>query len=396
MALNLSPMAWLALALFVIQNGCAAIILNVTQRSSGYSSQVAVLMQELAIKLPLCGLFYMVECGGPMRAVRSLVTDASERSDEWLKMSVPALLYTVQNNCLYIGFHHLEAAVGQVTYQSKIFFTAFFSVVLLGKKLHAPQWAALVLLAAGVVCVQGLDRLLKSAESTTPHKTGRHHHPRPGHTAGAKARPGPGRGLAELDFVPSTMIGLVAFLVASLCTSFASVYFEKVWLPRSPSPLCLVALTPHRARRTNAMRLRVAAPSVCTPPHTACSTADGAAPCAPWQMLKSASMPSLWLRNIQLAVYSSIIASAYLASQDDAAIREGGWFHGFNIGTWLSITWQAGGGILVAGDDPSLMRRPPALHPPCISRRPACPLCPPQSRSSTPTTSCAASLRRSP
>jgi len=227
-----------------------------------------------------------------MRAVRSLVTDASERSDEWLKMSVPALLYTVQNNCLYIGFHHLEAAVGQVTYQSKIFFTAFFSVVLLGKKLHAPQWAALVLLAAGVVCVQGLDRLLKSAESTTPHKTGRHHHPRPDHTAGAKARPGPGRGLAELDFVPSTMIGLVAFLVASLCTSFASVYFEK--------------------------------------------------------MLKSASKPSLWLRNIQLAVYSSIIASAYLASQDDAAIREGGWFHGFNIGTWLSITWQAGGGILVA------------------------------------------------
>ena len=60
MALNLSPMAWLALALFVIQNGCAAIILNVTQRSSGYSSQVAVLMQELAIKLPLCGLFYIV------------------------------------------------------------------------------------------------------------------------------------------------------------------------------------------------------------------------------------------------------------------------------------------------------------------------------------------------
>ena len=42
----------------------------------------------------------------------------------------------------------------QVTYQSKIFFTAVCSVWMLGKQLSLTQWLSLVLLAAGVVCVQ--------------------------------------------------------------------------------------------------------------------------------------------------------------------------------------------------------------------------------------------------
>ena len=34
---------------------------------------------------------------------------------------------------LYVGFANVEAAVGQVTYQSKIIWTALFSVLILGK-----------------------------------------------------------------------------------------------------------------------------------------------------------------------------------------------------------------------------------------------------------------------
>merc|ERR1711988_749755 len=65
-------------------------------------------------------------------------------------------------------------------------------------------------------------------------------------------------------------------------------------------------------------------------------------------MLKSSSQPSLWLRNIQLAAYSSIIATVALSIQDDELIAREGCFHGFNRATWLSIAWQALGGILVA------------------------------------------------
>ena len=116
MAVSLSGKAWLALTLFVVQNGCVGVILHSTQHSAGYSSQVAVLMQEFAVKLPICLLLYLIECGGPRQMISRLVLDAKTNKQEWLMMSVPALLYTVQNNCLYLGCLHLEAAVGQVRF----------------------------------------------------------------------------------------------------------------------------------------------------------------------------------------------------------------------------------------------------------------------------------------
>ena len=57
--------------------------------------------------------------------------------DQLARVAVPALLYTVQNNMLYVGFANLEAAIGLVTYQSKIFFTGTFSLLLLGKLCRA-------------------------------------------------------------------------------------------------------------------------------------------------------------------------------------------------------------------------------------------------------------------
>ena len=65
------------------------------------------------------------------------------------------------------------------------------------------------------------------------------------------------------------------------------------------------------------------------------------------KMLKGASKPSLWLRNIQLAVYSSIIAVIGLLCSEDEALVTNGWMGGFTVTTWLSVTWQALGGIVV-------------------------------------------------
>ena len=65
-------------------------------------------------------------------------------------------------------------------------------------------------------------------------------------------------------------------------------------------------------------------------------------------MLKGASKPSLWLRNIQLAIYSSIIAVVGLLCSNDEALARNGWMAGFTVTTWMSVTWQALGGIIVA------------------------------------------------
>ena len=66
-------------------------------------------------------------------------------------------------------------------------------------------------------------------------------------------------------------------------------------------------------------------------------------------MLKGASKPSLWLRNVQLASYSSLIAALSLLSvQRDETLREHGWLHNFGPLAWATVVWQAAGGLVVA------------------------------------------------
>jgi UDP-sugar transporter A1/2/3 len=71
-----------------------------------------------------------------------------------LRLCVPALLYTVQNNLQYLALSNLTAAAYQVLSQLKIFTTAVLSVMFLGKSLSQSQWFALVLLMLGVCVVQ--------------------------------------------------------------------------------------------------------------------------------------------------------------------------------------------------------------------------------------------------
>ena len=286
-SVTLDLKGWLALALFIFQNGCAALIMRYSKVMglAPYDSSVAVLLQEVAVKLPICMVLYAVECGGPVSAVRSVANDMRERTSEWVMLAVPALLYTVQNNMLYVGFANLEAAIGLVTYQSKIFFTGTFSLLLLGKKVSAQQWCAMALLAAGVVCAQGN---FGAGASPPPPPASRHH------GGGGGAHRHHGRALADAP-EQSPALGFAAFIVAAVCTSFASVFFEK--------------------------------------------------------MLKGASKPSLWLRNIQLATYSTVIACVGLVGQRGvaAALSPSTLLAGFDQPiVWLSVLWQSAGGILVA------------------------------------------------
>jgi UDP-galactose transporter len=70
----------------------------------------------------------------------------------------PALILRVcsviQNNLQYVAASNLDAATFQVTYQMKILTTAFFSVLMLRKRLSPVKWAALIFLALGVGVVQ--------------------------------------------------------------------------------------------------------------------------------------------------------------------------------------------------------------------------------------------------
>lgn len=82
-----------------------------------------------------------------------LVMDEIAAQDYW-KLSIPAFLYVLQNNLQYVAVSNLEPPVFICAYQIKILTTAFFSIVMLRKKIGMWQWLSLGMLAIGVAVVQ--------------------------------------------------------------------------------------------------------------------------------------------------------------------------------------------------------------------------------------------------
>lgn len=125
-----------------------------------------------------------------------LKTQVLDRPVETMKVAVPAIVYYVQNNLIYLGATHLDAATCQVTYQIKILTTALFSVALLNRRLFVHQWFALLILFCGVAIVQ-----LQQIGAPKPRDTT--HEQRP-------------------------LLGFLAILMACCLSGFAGVYFEKI------------------------------------------------------------------------------------------------------------------------------------------------------------------------
>ena len=121
-----------------------------------------------------------------------------DRPMDALKITIPALLYLVQNTLLYIALSNLSAPLFQVTYQGKLVTTAIVSVLMLGRTYNAKQWLCLVALSLGVAIVV----LGESKPDTTALDT---------------SKP-----------TQSMAVGLVAITIACFCSALAGVYFEKV------------------------------------------------------------------------------------------------------------------------------------------------------------------------
>ena len=116
---------------------------------------------------------------------------------ESLKLLVPALLYLTQNNLLFVALKNLPVPVYQVLNQGKLFTTAFFSRLLLDKKISYCQYFSLMMLATGVVIVQQSANKDHQNDSSTTNEG-------------------------------NPMVGFLAVLVSCFTSGFATVYFEKV------------------------------------------------------------------------------------------------------------------------------------------------------------------------
>ena len=108
-------------------------ILSPQVYGSNYNSTVAVLVTEV-LKLPLTVALLCYEKCSVTAAGGQLWKDIAMQPMDTLKISIPALLYTVQNNALFVAVGHLEAAVFQVTYQLKTLTTAVLTVTMSGAR----------------------------------------------------------------------------------------------------------------------------------------------------------------------------------------------------------------------------------------------------------------------
>lgn len=142
-------------------------------------------------------------------------------SPDCYKLSVPAILYVIQNNLQYVAASNLDVATFQVTYQMKILTTAFFSVLLLRKRLSRTKWASLVLLAVGV----GIVQIQSSSAPATSHHT----HVDVSHEHQLRSEiPVPDEPIMSPERVMHPIRGFVAVTLACMTSGLAGVYFEFI------------------------------------------------------------------------------------------------------------------------------------------------------------------------
>ena len=111
-------------------------------------------MQE-TLKIPISFMLLAMEKGGMAEAAATVRKEfIGEQPLESAKVLVPAIIYTIQSNLLYIAISNLDAPTFQVTYQAKILTTAMVSIPLLGRRFDLRQWCAMGFLMLGVILVQ--------------------------------------------------------------------------------------------------------------------------------------------------------------------------------------------------------------------------------------------------
>ncbi|KAG6814477.1 hypothetical protein H0H92_000002 [Tricholoma furcatifolium] len=278
------PLKHISLVTLAIQNSMLTLIMHYsrvsTPPSRTYSAATAVLMNEVLKGLiSLCIAYFRIETPNDASQAAGLSWDIRIRrlrklsngifSPDCWKLSIPAILYVIQNNLQYVAASNLDAATFQVTYQMKILTTAAFSVLLLRRKLSSSQWLALLFLAIGVGIVQ-----IQAGEA--------HHAPAASTSTTVDVH--------TMD----RLQGFVAVAAACFTSGLAGVYFEMV--------------------------------------------------------LKN-SQADLWVRNVQLSLFSLLPAIAPIIFSH-RGLDAGGWFsalfHDFGIWAWATVAVQVLGGLATA------------------------------------------------
>jgi len=109
-------MKYVSLLILVIQNTSLVLLMRYSRTVSGqpYLTSTAVFLTEI-IKILSSVILLHHEMDFEWRKTSEAIHDIFYRFLETLRVAVPAFLYTVQNNLLYVALTKLDAATFQVS-----------------------------------------------------------------------------------------------------------------------------------------------------------------------------------------------------------------------------------------------------------------------------------------
>ena len=296
-----------AVALFAIYLGVnlGALLLAAQQQSGPrrYLNSTAVTLSELLKFITSILAMYATAKSG-RAAAAAVVRVLFGMPDQMVRVAIPALLYTIQNNIIYTSLSHLDAVTFQITYQLKIVMSLIASRLLLKKKASAMRWASTFLLTFGVILVQlSLNQPDDSAAAPAPAAAAAANDEGEGEGGasgggsgggGSRSSASNGAGSSSGDNEEpkkNRMFGLAGVLLACVCSGLAGAIMELL-LKNTPLPLAE--------------------------------------------------------RNLQVATISLILASIHMFNHDSEALRRAGFFQGYTPGVWAMVSLDSVGGILVS------------------------------------------------
>ncbi|CAO1634907.1 unnamed protein product [Parajaminaea phylloscopi] len=369
-----AALAIISLTALALQNTTLALVLHASRTATPhkYYPPSAVFLTETAKAAISAGLAIRAlrrrgsAAGSSIARLRSLALSRSA-----LPLTLPAVLYVVQNNLQYTAAGNLEPAVFQTLYQLKILTTALCARVLLGTLLSHRQWAALSILAIGVAIVQVGD--IRA-------------HGGPG-GAGPPPPPPPAPefdpSLTPPALVPppppppteaSPLLGFLAVLCACFTSGLAGVWFEKV-LKKDPAAAAQRPASPLPVQET----VRPGEVLFADDEHAHARKADldeeeGRSTSGETSRLRKPSHEhhpvqaelhsteaddgnlDLWVRNLQLSLFSLIpalvpvLAACFSRPGADTGLQfdlAGPW-HNFGAWAWAIVALQTIGGLVTA------------------------------------------------
>ncbi|XVF15185.1 hypothetical protein REPUB_Repub09cG0128700 [Reevesia pubescens] len=157
---NTSPRVWLYSILLTIQYGAQPLI------SKRFTSREVIVTSSVLtceIGKVVCALILMAKDGSLKKLAKEWTLVGSLTAS-----GLPAAIYALQNSLLQISYRNLDSLTFSILNQTKIFFTALFTFIILRQKQSIQQVGAMFLLIMAAVLLSIGEGSSKGSSSADP------------------------------------------------------------------------------------------------------------------------------------------------------------------------------------------------------------------------------------